>query len=352
MHERARARAGRAASPRPSGSTQRDDPRPVAEQHLEPDLVEQLADAVHDLAGSTAARPASSTSAYAGPARAASSIASQISATASGWLSRTPAARRRRASSAAANSWSRSSSHGIRRIRDGSGGNRPGTGGVGEPMRRWMVGILALVTLSGCAPTGQGAGAPGAPDDIELAAATVPRLASNPEDASNAGSAVNAFGLDLYRQVAAQDASANLVLSPASIALALAMARAGARGQTASEMDAVLHGLGTDEHAAWPAALDAALPPARVPSRMDRRALRRHPADRERALRPARMPFEPAYLDALGARFGAGLRLVDYKHAPEPARALINGWVADQTEQRIPQLLRRGRSTTGRAWRS
>ncbi len=156
-------------------------------------------------------------------------------------------------------------------------------------MRRWMVGILALVTLSGCAPTGQGAGAPGAPDDIELAAANVPRLASNAQDASNAGSAVNAFGLDLYRQVAAQDASANLVLSPASIALALAMARAGARGQTASEMDAVLHGLGTDEHAAWPAALDAALT-ARTGtfSDRDRRAGRRHPADRERALRPAR----------------------------------------------------------------
>ena len=213
-------------------------------------------------------------------------------------------------------------------------------------MRRWMVGILALVTLSGCAPTGQGAGAPGAPDDIELAAVTVPRLASNAQDASNAGSAVNAFGLDLYREVAAQDASANLVLSPASIALALAMARAGARGQTASEMDAVLHGLGTDEHAAWPAALDAALT-ARTgtfsnamgePSDVTLRIANAPFAQRD-------MAFEPAYLDALSARFGAGLRLVDYKHAPEPARALINGWVADQTEQRIPQFLAPGTVT-------
>ena len=214
-------------------------------------------------------------------------------------------------------------------------------------MRRWMVGILALVTLSGCGPTGQGAGAPGAPGDIELAAATVPRLASNAQDASNAGAAVNAFGLDLYRQVAAQDASANLVLSPASIALALAMARAGARGQTASEMDAVLHGLGTDEHAAWPAALDAALT-ARTGtfSRPERRAGGRHAAHRERPVRRALdMAFEPGYLDALGARFGAGLRLVDFKQLPTGPGP--DQWLGRRSDGAAdPALLRRGRSTT------
>ena len=210
-------------------------------------------------------------------------------------------------------------------------------------MRRWMVGILALVTLSGCAPTGQGPGAPGAPGDIELAAANVPRLASNAQDASNAGSAVNAFGLDLYRQVAAQDASANLVLSPASIVLALAMARAGARGQTASEMDAVLHGLGTDEHAAWPAALDEALL-ARTGTFTDHGG---EPADVTLRIANALFasrgyPLEPAFLDALGERFGAGVRLVDFSTAPEAARRVINGWVSDQTEHRIPELLAQG----------
>ena len=37
------------------------------------------------------------------------------------------------------------------------------------------------------------------------------------------------------------------------------MARAGARGQTATEMDAVMHALGADENAAWLNALDQAL---------------------------------------------------------------------------------------------
>ena len=51
------------------------------------------------------------------------------------------------------------------------------------------------------------------------------------------------------------------------------------------------------------------------------------------------LAIKPAYLEALALGFGAGLRVVDYEADPEAARALINGWVADQTEQRIKQLL-------------
>jgi serpin B len=51
------------------------------------------------------------------------------------------------------------------------------------------------------------------------------------------------------------------------------------------------------------------------------------------------MTLEQAYLDALASRYGAGLRLVDYVKATEAARKAINGWVSDQTEQRIPELL-------------
>ena len=79
-------------------------------------------------------------------------------------------------------------------------------------------------------------------------------------------------------------------LSPASIALALSMARAGARGQTATEMDAVLRDLGTDEHAAWLAALDSALNSrtGQFPDRSGKTA-GRHAPDRQRAVRPARV---------------------------------------------------------------
>ena len=49
----------------------------------------------------------------------------------------------------------------------------------------------------------------------------------------------NAFAIDLYGQLRKQDG--NLFFSPESISTALAMAYAGARGSTASEMAAALH---------------------------------------------------------------------------------------------------------------
>jgi serpin B len=171
--------------------------------------------------------------------------------------------------------------------------------------------------------------------------AAVPRLATERSDALAAAQAVNDFGLDLYRVVAGRElADDNAVVSPASVALALAMARAGARGATASEMDAVLRRFGADETAAWPAALDEAF--------AERTQTLRGPDGTpvEVTLRIANAPFsqrgmplEPAFLEALGARFGAGLRLVDYIGATEAARRTINDWVAGQTEQRIPELL-------------
>src|SRR5437660_11971290 len=48
-----------------------------------------------------------------------------------------------------------------------------------------------------------------------------------------------AFALDLYARLRGEDG--NLFFSPYSISTALAMTRAGARGDTAAEMDKVLH---------------------------------------------------------------------------------------------------------------
>jgi serpin B len=208
-------------------------------------------------------------------------------------------------------------------------------------MMRLLAGLTALVLVAGCGtPNSSGGITTG---DIELAAANVTHLAGSAEDAAAAGSAINDFGLALYQRIAADDPSANLVVSPASIALALSMARAGAQGQTAAEIDAVLRDLGTDEHAAWVAALDSMLN-ARTGSFPDGSG-----ASQDVTLRIVNAPFaqrgfalETPYVQALGERFGAGLRLVDYVKAAEAARVAINGWVAGQTEQRITDLLAQG----------
>ena len=214
-------------------------------------------------------------------------------------------------------------------------------------MKRLIASLTTLILVAGCgsaAPSSPGVPAttPGT-DGIALAAVSVPRLTTSGDDAAKAGAAVNAFGLDLYAKLVAADPSANLVFSPASIELALAMARAGARGTTATEMDAVMHALGTDANAGWVTALDQSLNNKTATFQDDMG----HAQDV--VLRSVNAPFaqrgfalEAPYLQALGERFGAGLRLVDYINATEAARKAINDWVNAQTEQRIPELLGQG----------
>jgi len=205
----------------------------------------------------------------------------------------------------------------------------------------FVVGIL----LIGCSGPG-GSGGSGGPGGVALAKADIPRASADPAGANQAASAINAFGLGLFQRAGSSSSGAgagNAVVSPASIVIALSMARAGAVGQTATEMDAVLHDVATPAHAGWLNALDSALA-TRTGTFKDATG-----ADLPVTLRIANAPFAqrnmtlvPAYLDALASQFGAGLRLVDYQADPEAARKAINAWVDGQTEQRIPELIAQG----------
>src|SRR5262245_43107068 len=78
---------------------------------------------------------------------------------------------------------------------------------------------------------------------LAVAPVVAPVIASadSPKPVSSGAAAVsvNAFTADLVRQVAAE--GGNLFVSPHSIAMALAMVRAGANGETAKQIDATFH---------------------------------------------------------------------------------------------------------------
>lgn len=203
--------------------------------------------------------------------------------------------------------------------------------------------LVVTVVLGGC----RGAATPPAPsptgmaDDGAVARAEVARAPTSAEDALAGAAAVNAFGLDLYPSLAASDG--NFVFSPSSIALALAMTRAGARGDTAAQMDAVMHDAAADANAGWLNALDQALAARSgefIDANEDVHELTLRIANA--AFGQAGMAFEAGYLRALAERFDAGLRLVNFATDPEAARRSINAWVDERTEQRIPELLPRG----------
>ncbi|MFI5255606.1 MAG: serpin family protein, partial [Candidatus Limnocylindrales bacterium] len=214
-------------------------------------------------------------------------------------------------------------------------------------MHRNLAALLCLVVAVSTACSA-GPAATNDPAGIGLAMADVARAPASSGDANAAAAAIDAFGLDLYQQLG--KTGGNLVFSPASIALALTMARLGARGETAAQMDTVLHALvpttagdAAATAAAGLNALDQALA-ARSGTFPDESG-----KSQDVILRIANATFaqrdmaiQPAYLDALAASFGAGLRLVDYARDPDAARKLINAWVAVHTERRIPELLAPG----------
>lgn len=176
---------------------------------------------------------------------------------------------------------------------------------------------------------------------LAIAMSDVARDPASIADARAAAGAINAFGFDLYRAMAAS--GDNVVLSPASVAIALGMARTGARGQTASEMDAVLRDVASDDHAGWLNGLDQALASRSTTFTDDEGTPHDQTLELANAYFAQRgFDFEPAYLDALAARFGAGVHTVDYERDAEAARGLINEWASERTRGRIPAVLQPG----------
>jgi serpin B len=154
-----------------------------------------------------------------------------------------------------------------------------------------------------------------------------PLPAPLPEGSVDLAQRSNAFGLAAWPHLAQGD----IVFSPASLSVALAMVHAGARGDTAAELARVMRFLDDGE-----ANADAWGALARALARSDRGfALR----IANRLYGEATYPFEESYLVLTARAFEASLARVDFAGAAEAARSEINGWVFAQTERRIRDLL-------------
>ncbi|NNL74412.1 MAG: serpin family protein [Silicimonas sp.] len=142
--------------------------------------------------------------------------------------------------------------------------------------------------------------------------------------------ATNRFGFDLYARL--RGGSGNIVMSPASIELALLMTWAGAREGTAEEMSGVLHlgELGEDAHAAASDMLRAWNDPGRKTYEL---------AVVNRIFIEKTAPIEPAFVELTQKHYGVAFEALDFRNQFEPGRRHINTWVAGQTKNRIEDLL-------------
>jgi serpin B len=202
---------------------------------------------------------------------------------------------------------------------------------------------LAVLTavassLAACAGGGGGAGELGA---LDLVTSDLARSTGKPEAIPEVVAALHGLAGGLYGQLAKKQG--NLVLSPYSVAVALGMTLPGAAGRTATEMRQVL---GVANDARFHSGLNA------LTAYVEALAGTQDRADGSRgelAVQGANqlygqegVAWERDFLDLLAREYGAGMRTVDYERAPDKARVLINGWVADRTHDRIPELIPAG----------
>ena len=211
------------------------------------------------------------------------------------------------------------------------------------PAGRWLPLMLTAALTAGLSACVAGLPTASSQNDPGEVRSTKPRVTSPASEASELTDLVagnSTFTFDLYRMLREEDG--NLFYSPYSISVALAMTYAGARGETERQMADVLH---------------FRLPRNRLhPSfnTLDLDLASRGEGSRGRDGKGFRLKvvnamwgqegyaFLPDFLDLLAENYGAGIRQMDFVAAAEAARVTINDWVADQTEDRIQDLIPRG----------
>jgi len=166
------------------------------------------------------------------------------------------------------------------------------------------------------------------------------------EATATAANAINALGIDLLQRLGKPDV--NALCSPYSIQNALAMAYAGAEGDTRKEMAKVLHYPEDDAElqgsfAALRKALDEMLRKSeREAEQMKKRGATNDPVTisvANRLFGQTGYDFREPFVSVLKNNYDALLEPLDFVRNAPGATKHINAWVEDQTRQRIRNLI-------------
>ncbi|MBN1962058.1 MAG: serpin family protein [Deltaproteobacteria bacterium] len=146
---------------------------------------------------------------------------------------------------------------------------------------------------------------------------------------------INALTFDVFNQL--QSAPGNLIASPLSVSIALAMTYTGAQGVTEAQMADALHFTlpQTKLHAAMNT-LERTLANRGDNSISDKSSFTLKLANS--LWLDIRLQVLATFLDGLALNYGAGVQLLDFFEA-EAAANSINRWVSDKTNVKIPTLL-------------
>jgi serpin B len=165
----------------------------------------------------------------------------------------------------------------------------------------------------------------------------------NTAAAGSIGQSLDAFSFQLLRRVGGGE---NLVVSPYSVATTLGMVGAGAAHETARQIERVLHTSSLLQMDGELASLRAQL------GQEQSQAGESDPADAAQlamssgAWVQSQLAVRPAFDSTLVDDFAAPLQMENFAADPELATSDINGWVANNTGQRLQNILAPGAIST------
>jgi serpin B len=206
--------------------------------------------------------------------------------------------------------------------------------------------LLALVVAGAAAAAcGSGGGNGGTASAVAIEVLSdAPRSEPDPGvDPRIAGDATLAFGTDLFRAIAAATPGENVVVSPTSVAIALAMLEPGTTGDAQAQLRDLLR---IDDPDAFHAAMNA------LEQSLEARVVESFSEDGDpgevivRVANAAYLqegyPFEADYLDTVGEHYGPVVNSVDFEPDPDAVAHEINAFVAEATRDRITDLIADG----------
>lgn len=157
-----------------------------------------------------------------------------------------------------------------------------------------------------------------------------PAPAGQPIERSVAASSYSAFGIDLYLEAAGAAPGKNVFLSPASVALALAMTWNGSEGETRKAIARTLR-LPTENFAEVNAADSALIAGMNAGMKDVELAVANSLWGRKG------VKFEKDFLARNERCYGAEIRSLDFASIESPG--VINAWVAEKTKDKIREVV-------------
>ena len=145
------------------------------------------------------------------------------------------------------------------------------------------------------------------------------------------------FAFDIYEEL--RSTNDNVFLSPYSISTALGMLHLGAAENTEEQMSDML-GVFPEDSDSWHGGQGSLVQEFDLGNNCNYKL-----AVANRAYLQTGYSFQPTFLDDLRLHYNSELGELDFADNPEAARSNINDWVAEKTNEHIPELFPSGTIT-------